>query len=343
MNTIDVELANGNYGIHIGDGAYGMLMKDLASRGGKVFLVVDENAMAHHSHVILDAIPGDPAGLFFVNGEKNKNLDTVAGILEQAAASGITRSDCFVSFGGGVCGDITGFCAAIYMRGTDYYQVPTTIVSQVDSSVGGKTGVDLKAGKNLAGSFKQPSGVYINTGVLGTLPERERNQGKAEMIKHALIGDAGLFKEYEKGNVISESSITRNIEIKLDFVSGDEFDTGKRMMLNFGHTIAHALEVKAGYGTLAHGEAVSIGMAVATGMSEKAGISPRGLSARINSLLISNGLPVELDFPIHELAGIMRSDKKNINGKLNAIFLSDIGKAGVFPMTVDKFISMERL
>jgi len=343
MKTIDVRLSNGNYGIYIGAGAYGRLLSDLTIRGGKVFLVVDSNAMTYHSHVILDAMPTEPAGIYFIDGEKEKNLDTVTAILEQAAEAGITRSDCFVSFGGGVCGDVTGFCAAVYMRGVDYFQVPTTVLSQVDSSVGGKTGVDLKAGKNLAGSFKQPSGVYINTGVLRTLPEKELNQGKAEMIKHSLIADYELFCKYETGEIVSEENIIRNVEIKLDFVNGDEFDKGKRMMLNFGHTIAHALETKLGYGEIPHGEAVAIGMAAANGMSEKAGISPVGSTKRIKALLKKNNLPVDLEISMEELAVIMKSDKKNIKGKLNSVFLTEIGIAGLFPMTVDEFVSMERL
>ncbi len=343
MKIIDVNLKNGSYGIYIGTGAYGRLMADISSRNGRVFLVADSNAMAFHSHVILDAIGQDPAGLFFVDGEKEKNMDTAAAILEQAAQANMTRSDCFVSFGGGVCGDITGFCAAVYMRGIDYYQVPTTLLSQVDSSVGGKTAVDLKAGKNLAGAFKQPSGVYIDTGVLRTLPDRELSQGKAEMIKAALIADADLFNIFESGYTADEELIARCVEIKLDFVKGDEFDTGKRMKLNFGHTIAHALETITGYGDLPHGEAVAIGMAVSAGISEKAGISPAGTAKRIITSLENNGLPFEISFSLHELGPVMKNDKKNIDGKLNCVFITQIGNAELFPMTVDEYISMERL
>jgi len=342
MKTINVKLKNGSYGIYIGTGAYGRLLNDLSIRKGKIFLVVDANAMAYHSHVILDALGTEPAGIFFVDGEKEKNMTTVINILEQAAKSGITRSDCFVSFGGGVCGDITGLCAAVYMRGIDYYQVPTTLLSQVDSSVGGKTGVDLEQGKNLAGAFKQPSGVYIDTGVLRTLPLRELNQGKAEMIKAALIGDSNLFENFEENEIVSEDNITRCVEIKLEFVSGDELDTGKRMMLNFGHTIAHALETKVGYGELPHGEALAIGMAIANKMAEEAGISPKGSTKRIINVLEKNSLPVNTDIRLNELIPIMKNDKKNIDGRLKSIFLTDIGKAGIYSMTVEEFAEMER-
>ena len=343
MKIIDVNLKNGSYGIYIGTGAYGRLMTDLSSRKGRAFLVVDSNAMAFHSHVILDALGQDPASVFFVDGEKEKNMDTVTAILEQAAQADLTRSDYFVSFGGGVCGDITGFCAAVYMRGIDYYQVPTTVLSQVDSSVGGKTAVDLKAGKNLAGAFKQPSGVYIDTGVLRTLPEREVNQGKAEMIKAALIADSELFNEFEPGYTVNEENIARCVEIKLGFVTGDEFDTGKRMKLNFGHTIAHALETIIGYGDLPHGEAVAIGMAVSVGMSEKAGISPEGTRKRVITSLKNNGLSFKTSVSLKELEPVMKKDKKNIDGKLNCVFITQIGNAGLYPMTVDEFISMERI
>lgn len=341
MHTIKVDLKNGRYPIYIGTGAYGKLMADLEEREGKVFLVVDANAMSHHSHVILDALGQEPAGIYFVDGEKEKTMTTVSNILEQAASSEITRSDCFLSFGGGVCGDITGFCAAVYMRGVDYYQVPTTLLSQVDSSVGGKTGVDLNAGKNLAGAFKQPSGVYIDTGVLRTLEARELNQGKAEMIKAALIADSELFAEFEDGDMVTEDYIKRCVDIKLDFVAGDEFDTGKRMMLNFGHTIAHALETYIGYGTLPHGEAVSIGMVRACEIAEKAGISPKGTAEKVKAVLIKNQLPVETDIKLAQLADIMKSDKKNIGGKLNNVFLKEIGSAGLYKMTIDEFVAME--
>jgi 3-dehydroquinate synthase len=341
MRIIDVALLNGSYRVYIGDGSYGRLLKDLKNRGGRVYLVADSNAMAHHSHVILDAIPGEPAGMFFIAGEKEKNMETVSKILEDAAKSGITRSDCFVSFGGGVCGDVTGFCAAIFMRGIDYYQVPTTLLSQVDSSIGGKTGVDLESGKNLAGAFKQPSGVYINTGVLRTLSESELNQGKAEMIKHALIADSGLLDKYESGEIVTEENIARNIEIKLSFVKGDETDLGKRMMLNFGHTIAHAIETKAGYGKISHGEAVAIGMSVENELAEKAGLSPVGSTGRIKKVLESAGLPVETEYSPVELIDIMKKDKKTMGGKLNAVILEEIGRAGLKLMTIEQFASQE--
>lgn len=343
MKIIGVNLKNGSYSIYIGTGSYGRLMSDLTARNGRVFLIADTNAMAFHSHVILDAIGQDPAGIFFVDGEKEKNMDTVAAILEQAAEADLTRSDCFVAFGGGVVGDIAGFCAAIYMRGVDYYQVPTTVLSQVDSSVGGKTAVDLIAGKNLAGAFKQPKGVYIDTGILRTLPDREISQGKAEMIKAALIADADLFDLFETGYSVNEENISRCIEIKLEFVTGDEFDKGKRMMLNFGHTIAHALETKIGYGDLPHGEAVAIGMAISSSISEKTGISPEGTYKRVSNALENNSLPIDIDVQLNELGAIMMKDKKNINGRLNNVFLTDIGRAELYPMTVNEFISMERL
>lgn len=341
MKIINVKLKNGEYDINIGTGAYGKLMNDLSDRKGKVFLVADSNAISFHGHVILDAIGGEPAGVFFIDGEKDKNIKTVSSILEQAASAGISRSDCFVSFGGGVCGDITGFCAAIYMRGIDYYQVPTTLLSQVDSSVGGKTGIDLIEGKNLVGAFKQPAGVYIDAGVLRTLPGRELNQGKAEMIKTALIKDVCLFSRFENSEIVSEENIIRCIEIKLDFVKGDEFDAGKRMMLNFGHTIAHALETKTGYGVLPHGEAVSIGMAAMNSIFEKAGLSPEGSTKRITDILTANSLPVKLDIPLKELAQIMKNDKKNINGKLNCVYLKEIGKADLHMLTIDELVAME--
>ncbi|MBN2557358.1 MAG: 3-dehydroquinate synthase [Clostridia bacterium] len=340
MKTMEANLKGGKYGIHIGAESYGVLGAELAARGGKVFIIADETAFSYHGRAILQALPAVPAGMSFVQGEEQKNLHTFGRLLEDCGAANLTRSDCIVAFGGGVCGDIAGFCAAVYMRGIDYYQVPTTLLAQVDSSVGGKTGVDLAAGKNLAGCFKQPRGVYIDTAVLDTLPAREVSQGKAEMIKAALIKDRGLFEKFEMSGIVTAENIAQCIRIKMDFVRDDEFDGGRRMMLNFGHTIAHAIEKKTGYGSIPHGEAVAIGMALITRISEKAGCTKKGTSERVEKILKANGLPVNTTLKVSDLAVEMANDKKTFSGMLNLVFLKEIGNAYIEKMTLGDFMTI---
>lgn len=337
---IPVNLKNGSYDIHISGDSLRVLGHDLSARKSRYFIVADELAYKYHSEKLHDAIGREHAGIITVHGEKKKNLSTVSDILESAARAGITRGDCLVAFGGGVCGDITGFSAAVFMRGIDYYQVPTTLLSQVDSSVGGKTGVDLNAGKNLAGCFKQPRGVYIDTEVLKTLGPDEIRQGKSEMIKAAAINDAGLFESFENSMNINEETIGKCIRIKLAYVMDDEFDTGKRMILNFGHTIAHGLEKIKGFGVISHGDAVAIGMAVSVQISEKAGITEKGTSKRMIELLNTQGLPVSTEYTMEELGKAMNLDKKINKGLLNAVFIEKIGKGIIRKMTLDEFIEM---
>lgn len=337
---IPIDLENGRYTVHISEDSFDILGSDIEERKSRIFIVADKLAYEFHGKRFLDSIGIKPSGLFMVHGEEMKNMAVVSDILETAANAGITRGDCMIAFGGGVCGDITGFSAAIFMRGIDFYQVPTTLLSQVDSSVGGKTGVDLGAGKNLAGCFKQPKGVYIDTGVLETLGESEIRQGKAEMIKAAAIKDEGLFRSFEKDMYINEAAIGECIRIKLSYVENDEFDTGKRMILNFGHTIAHALENTMGYGNISHGEAVAIGMALSADMSEKAGISEMGTAERIKNLIQSQGLPVSTGYSIAELSRSILIDKKVNRGMLREVFLEKVGKAILKEMSLEQFMDM---
>jgi 3-dehydroquinate synthase len=338
--VIPVNLKNGSYDIHISRDSLHVLGHELAQRKGRYFIVADKLAYKYHSARLHEAIGSEHAGIITVHGEEEKNINTVSNILESAARAGITRGDCLIAFGGGVCGDIAGFAAAIFMRGIDYYQVPTTLLSQVDSSVGGKTGVDLKAGKNLAGCFKQPSGVYIDTELLKTLGTGEIRQGKSEMIKAAAIYDEVLFNSFENSMRIDEDTIGKCVRIKLAFVMDDEFDTGKRMILNFGHTIAHGLEKVKGFGVISHGDAVSIGMAVSVQLSEKAGISEKGTAKRLIKLLKSQGLPVSTEHTMEELGQAMTLDKKINKGLLKAVFIEKIGKGIIKEMTLDEFIGM---
>ncbi len=340
MKHIKVSLEGGKYSIHIGAGAYGLLGEEIKEKGCSYYIVSDSMAWELYGERLLNVLPEEPSGITLVRGESNKNMNTVSDILEDCARSQISRSDCIISFGGGVCGDIAGFCAAIYMRGIEYHQVPTTLLSQVDSSIGGKTAVDLIAGKNLAGCIKQPAGVYIDPAVLETLPLKELRQGKAEMIKTALIYDPLLCSQFEEGVVVNSNSIKSVIEIKLGFVKSDEYDKGDRMLLNFGHTIGHALEKKVGFGNISHGDAIAIGMAEITRISESAGLSDKGTAEYVETILKANGLPVDLEIPVSELKNEIASDKKNINKKLNLSLIQKPGEAFIYPVDIDKFIKM---
>lgn len=340
MKNIKVTLEGGKYSIHVGGGAYAILGDDIRARGCSYYIVSDSMAWELYGERLLDVLPDEPVGISLVRGEKDKNLGKVARIVEDCAASGLSRSDCIISFGGGVCGDIAGFCAAIYMRGVDYYQVPTTLLAQVDSSIGGKTAVDLTAGKNLAGCIKQPVGVYIDPAVLDTLPSKEMRQGKAEMIKSALIYDQSLCGSFEDGIQVNSSNIKKVIEIKLGFVKSDEYDKGERMILNFGHTIGHALEKKIGYGEIAHGDAVAVGMLAMTRISEKAGLTEKGTADYVKKLLLANGLPLEAGTKVRDLKNEISTDKKNMGDKLNLVLLEKPGAAFIHPVTIDVFMDM---
>lgn len=340
MKHIKVSLKGGKYPIYIGNGAYDFLGVNLTKCDCSYYIIADKTAWKLYGQKLLKILQKKPLGISLVQGEKDKNINMVSHILEDCAKSKVSRSDCIVSFGGGVCGDIAGFCSAIYMRGIKYHQVPTTLLSQVDSSIGGKTAVDLKAGKNLAGCIKQPVGVYINPNVLESLPVEEVRQGKAEMIKSALIYDFSLCRQFEKGIKINSDTIKRVIEIKLAFVKNDEYDEGDRMILNFGHTIGHAIEKNMGYGNISHGDAISIGMAEITRISEKNGLSEKGTENYVINMLKANDLPVNLEIPLSEMRDEIISDKKNINNNLNLSLLKKPGEAFIYPIEINEFIEI---
>lgn len=288
----------------------------------KALIVTDENVNK------LYQLPFDYPKLVLPAGEKTKTLDTVAKIYEKCVEVGLSRSDCIIAFGGGVVGDIAGFAAATYMRGIDVVQVPTTIVAQCDSSIGGKTAVDLPEGKNLVGAFHLPKDIYINVNVLKTLPERVYSDGMAEVIKHAALADDSLFENLGKISKIDEEIIKRNTEIKSFFVDGDLTDKDKRMMLNFGHTFGHAIEKYFNYERYTHGEAVSIGMMEITKISTKAGVTEEGTLEKLEMLLSSWGLPRSIDWGVNlqDIIALMKNDKKVFDDFLNVIVLEKIGK-----------------
>jgi len=273
--------------------------------------------------------------LSFPAGESSKNWNTAGEILESLAASGLGRADLVVALGGGVVGDLAGFAAATYLRGVAFAQIPTTLLAQVDSSVGGKTGVDLRAGKNLAGAFKQPLVVVADTSVLQSLPDSEWASGLAEVAKSAVIDSEDFLVWLERSveglrtrdvAVVAEA-VRRSVAFKARVVSADEQEHGERECLNYGHTFGHALETVAGYGTFPHGLAVAEGMRFALRLAVEVAGAPIELVKRQDALLDALGLPfIEQDFDTAALLGAMRSDKKARGGSVRFVLPTAAGE-----------------
>ena len=273
----------------------------------------------------------------FAHGEKSKSFEMLTGLVGELAQNGLTRRDLVVALGGGVTGDLAGFAASIYLRGIRFVQIPTTVLAAVDSSVGGKTAVDLPAGKNLAGSFWQPSAVICDCDTFATLPENVFADGLAEAVKYGLLCDAGLFEALEsftRGQDMTELT-ARCIKIKEDFVTGDEADHGKRRFLNLGHTPAHAVEACSDY-AVSHGRAVAIGMAMMARASERLGLAKEPFSARLEALLKRFGLPVSTDLPAAQLAKTALADKKRLGDEITLVMPLAIGSCCLHTIKIEE-------
>lgn len=273
----------------------------------------------------------------FPAGEASKSTETLNRIYDFLCENNITRSDCIIALGGGVVGDITGFAAATFLRGLDYIQIPTTLLAQIDSSVGGKTAIDLPCGKNLVGAFKQPKCVICDSDVLSTLSDEIMSDGMAEAIKYGMIRDPELFDliashKLENVNEIIDDIVYKSISIKRDVVENDEFDTGERMILNFGHTLGHAIESYYNYQTFTHGSAVAIGMCM---------ITEKGCEKNILDKLIScvnaYNLPHCCNAPVNELIKLCSNDKKRESDNINFILCQKIGQASIHKVSVSEF------
>lgn len=285
---------------------------------------------------------GESCEVFAVEpGEASKSPQTLAHLLSALAQHGFNRADVIIALGGGIVGDLAGFTAAVYLRGIRYVQVPTTLLAQIDSAIGGKTAINLPEGKNLAGAFHQPSAVFADTGVLATLPEKEFANGMAEVIKHALIKDGAMFAQLETSERITAQSddleklIVANLGIKRDVVAKDEKDMGERMLLNFGHTIGHGIErlCAAQQQPMTHGQAVAIGMAAIAAAGERTGQTVQGTASRIIRVLERNALPHDIDsYDKDELLSGIKVDKKNVADTLNLVLLKKPGKAFLHPI-----------
>lgn len=340
MHKIKVATHPGQYFVSVGNGLLQGFSRHLRPflRGNRqgLYVLTTPEIWALWGQKFIAALPGPPpTTLFLPSGEKQKRLAWVEKLASQMAHSGADRSAVLIAFGGGVVGDVGGFLAAIYVRGIDYIQVPTTLLAQVDSSVGGKTGVNLIAGKNLLGAFYHPRAVFADVGLLATLPRREIHAGLYESIKSGLIRDASLFRFIESSRELIDRGDARTLErivsasvrIKADVVAQDEKEAGLRMILNFGHTIGHAIEALGGYGTMLHGEAVALGMLVALEISRSRKLLSSAQAQRAAALILSYAPPPFPAIPNGRLLEAAGKDKKNRAGIRRFILLEGIGRA----------------
>ena len=356
--TVEVELGDRTYPIYIGSGllAGGDLLRKHVP--GNTALVVTNETVAplYLDRVVAALSEGGEIRVEVVilpDGEEHKNMDVLLKVFDKALDARLDRQTTFVALGGGVIGDMTGFAAASYQRGVHFVQIPTTVMAMVDSSVGGKTGVNHPAGKNMIGAFYQPRCVLIDTDTLSTLPDREYASGMAEVVKYGLIRDADFF-EWQEKNVdalaardddVVVTAIERSCVNKAQVVALDEKEGGVRATLNLGHTFGHAIETGIGYGEWLHGEAVSVGMAMAADMSERLGWIDESVAARTLALLKKFNLPVDVPecMTVETFEKLMAVDKKAANGKLRLILLKgDLGGC-VFTADFDKQTLAETL
>lgn len=334
MNTIHIT-ASREYDVLVQRGGLDALGTEAARvlKPGKAALVTDDRVFSLHgprAKAALERAGFAVTPIVIPHGEQHKTLDTLGTVLEALCEAHLTRSDCIVALGGGVVGDLAGFAAAVYLRGIPYIQVPTTLLAMVDSSVGGKTAVDLPGGKNQAGAFYQPSLVLCDPAVLDTLPEEEYRCGCAEVIKYGVLFREPFFRSLQNTPIRDqlEPVITACVEMKRDVVAADEFDRGERQKLNLGHTFGHAVEQCSGF-TILHGQAVAIGMALITRAAREKGICDRETLDDVLSILRAYDLPTGTDFSLDALAQAALSDKKMAGGTLHLIVPEAVGRCRI--------------
>ena len=342
---LKVELGDRSYDIVVGDGALSQLADQLGrlSPSKRIAVITDETVHAEHGNTLESALSDFQTHMIVrPEGEAQKSFDGLQAVLDALFKAGLDRSDTILAFGGGVVGDLAGFAASIYKRGATFVQVPTTLLAQVDSSVGGKTAINNAFGKNLVGSFYQPRLVLTDTALLRTLPERQVKAGYAEILKYGLIDRPDFFDALDAGlgaDVLSlkpaalREAILTSCQAKADVVALDEREGGKRALLNLGHTFAHALELQAGYeGDLLHGEAVSAGMDMAFEFSARLGLCPEAEARAVQDHLSRLSMPTRSDMGAllsdpDALLSHMRQDKKNEGGQITLILARGIGQS----------------
>ncbi len=320
-------------------------IKDLSP--AKILVVTDENVAELYADTVCDSLKeiAEVKLVVLPAGETTKSLSYLSDLYDEAFSFGMTRTDLAVALGGGVIGDLTGFFASTLLRGIDVVQIPTTLLSQVDSSVGGKTAIDVSWGKNLVGTFYQPKLVIADTQTLTTLPEREFSSGMAEVIKYGCIWDDELFEKIVSAEnragimEVIDDIVFTCCDIKRQVVEEDEHDTALRMILNFGHTAGHIIEKAYNYTGYNHGEAVAYGMVIASQLGEKSGITESGSTEKIKNLIKSFNLPDDIKISEDALSGIAL-DKKTSGKDISVILIEEIGKYKIHKMNVDEYAKL---
>ena len=345
---LTVDLGPNSYPIHIENGILaktGELVSEVFS-GKKIMIVSDDNVFPLYGEIITKALSdsGFECHSFVLpHGEPTKSFQSLPKIYEALINAKLTRSDLLIALGGGVIGDLAGFAASSYLRGIKFVQIPTSLLAQVDSSVGGKVAVDLPQGKNLVGAFYHPKAVIIDPDVLNTLPDHFISDGMGEVIKYGCIKDKELFELLCRHTSFDDLKpeltqiIARCVDIKRIVVEADQFDLGERILLNFGHTLAHTIEQHFNYERESHGEAVGIGMYQITKIAEEKGLTTSRCAEQIKKALEIYKLPDNSNLPIDVLTDAISLDKKNLNNHLNVVLLHDIGDSYVYPTDVSFF------
>jgi 3-dehydroquinate synthase len=338
MKTIQVK-ASKSYEVKIGSDILKKIT-EVIRKNQKVAIVTDETVALLHLEKLKSILAeaGFEAEVFmFPSGEESKCIQVLSCLLEWLAQIQMTRSDMLIAFGGGVTGDLAGFAASIYLRGIEFIQVPTTFLAAIDSSVGGKTGIDLQAGKNLAGSFWQPKEVICDLSLLDTLSEEIFAQGTAEAIKAAILTDYDMFEMIRKGKIREdlEEIIYRCVSMKRDLVEEDEFDTGQRQLLNLGHTFGHCVEKLSDFG-ITHGDAVAIGLALIMKAASVYGHCTKEDAKAVIEALNENGLDTECPYKAKEMLEVMKRDKKRKGDHLTLILPRKIGECFLQTMSLEE-------
>ena len=349
---LPVSLAERSYHIHIAPGQLddtGKLCRQVLPRATRLAVVTDDTVGALYAHRLLQSLwaRGYTASVISLPaGEQTKSLHSLGVLYDSFMEMGLTRTDAVVALGGGVVGDLAGFAAATILRGVDFVQVPTTLLAQVDSSVGGKVAIDLPAGKNLAGAFWQPRLVVMDPEVLNTLDGKTFSDGMAEVVKYGCIRDAAFFRALEE--TPSRRAVMENIEsvlytccdLKRAVVEKDERDTGERMVLNFGHTLGHAYEKAGHYETWTHGQAVAAGMCLAARLGAALGVTPAGVPERIEALVSAFGLPTRIACTQADYAAAIGLDKKGAGDQITLVLLEDLGRAVLHRMSKRELLGL---
>ena len=334
MKKVHVKASTKEYDVIVGEGLdYGALLKEVHGPC-KLMVVSDDTVFSLYGEEVLKSLRDagfETKTYVFEHGEKSKNLAVAEKLMIQMIEEGITKTDLLVALGGGVVGDLTGMVASVFLRGMDFVQFPTTLLAAVDSSVGGKTAVDLPNGKNMVGAFHQPLVVLCDCNKFSTLPESTYAEGMAESIKYGIIYDTSLFEKIEKREIGDVDLVIRCVEIKAEVVAKDEFDKGPRHILNFGHTLGHAVETLSEY-TIGHGQGVAIGMATLC-----AAKLPEGEAKRVLDVLKDRKLPVKPDFDIHERAVQAKADKKRHGDLIRVVLPVTIGEVVLQDVDLDEW------